>query len=154
LIKWAWNRILIFKFTFILCRSGFHSSGDSSGESDSDNESNGSNDDQQALLTPVNSVTNSNYKLVCNRNESLFKRQPYCRITLKSTKEVAGFNTISEAFYRLDFCNAIRDIRRFNYICKLLHLLITQNLTSLSGCATKFLFTLLEEVAWQGKLGS
>ena len=90
-------------------------------------------------------------------NMSSYKRpapgpaqQPHCPITLKCTKEVAAYNTISEAFYRLDFCNAIRDIRRFNYICKLLHLLITQNLTSLSGCATKFLFNLLEQVAWQG----
>lgn len=58
-------------------------------------------------------------------------------------------NTISEAFYRLDFYNAIHDIRRFNYICKLLHLLITQNLTSLSGCATRVLFTMLEQVAWE-----
>lgn len=75
--------------------------------------------------------------------------QPYCQITLKNTKEVAGYNMISEAFQRLDFRNAVRDIRRFNYICKLLHLLITQNLTTLSGCATKVLFTMLEEVACQ-----
>lgn len=75
---------------------------------------------------------------------------PHCRISVR-TREVAMYNTISEAFYRLDFCNAIHDIRRFNYICKLLHLLITQNLTSLSGCATKVLFTMLEQVAWEGK---
>jgi len=59
------------------------------------------------------------------------------------------YNTISEAFYRLDFYNAIHDIRRFNYICKLLHLLVTENLTSLSGCATKVLFAMLEQVAWE-----
>lgn len=82
---------------------------------------------------------------------SFLKTAPHCRISIK-TREVAMYNTISEAFYRLDFCNAIHDIRRFNYICKLLHLLITQNLTSLSGCATKVLFTMLEQVAWEGKL--
>lgn len=76
------------------------------------------------------------------------KTAPHCRISVR-TREVAMYNTISEAFYRLDFCNAIHDIRRFNYICKLLHLLITQNLTSLSGCATKVLFTMLEQVAWE-----
>ncbi|KAI2800505.1 F-box only protein 32 [Blomia tropicalis] len=75
--------------------------------------------------------------------------QPFCRITLNPTKEVAGSNIISEAFYRLDFCNAIRDIRRFAYVSKLLHLLITQNLTSLSGNATKALFWMLEEIAKQ-----
>lgn len=73
---------------------------------------------------------------------------PHCRISVR-TREVAMYNTISEAFYRLDFCNAIHDIRRFNYICKLLHLLITQNLTSLSGCATRVLFSMLEQVAWE-----
>lgn len=76
------------------------------------------------------------------------KTAPHCRISVR-TREVAMYNTISEAFYRLDFCNAIHDIRRFNYICKLLHLLITQNLTSLSGCATRVLFTMLEQVAWE-----
>lgn len=79
------------------------------------------------------------------------KTAPHCRISVR-TKEVAMHNTISEAFYRLDFYNAIHDIRRFNYICKLLHLLITQNLTSLSGCATRVLFTMLEQVAREGKL--
>jgi len=75
---------------------------------------------------------------------------PHCQITLKSTKEVAGYNTISEAFYRLDFTSAISDIRRFNYVTKLLHLLINQSLTTLSGCATKVLFSMLEQLAWQG----
>jgi hypothetical protein len=79
---------------------------------------------------------------------------PHCQITLKSTKEVAGYNTISEAFHRLDFTSAITDIRRFNYVTKLLHLLINQNLTTLSGCATKVLFSMLEQLAWQGKRNS
>jgi hypothetical protein len=43
-------------------------------------------------------------------------------------------------------------VRRFNYICKLLDLLITQKLTMLSGCAQKVLFNMLEEVAYQGLL--
>lgn len=45
--------------------------------------------------------------------------------------------------------NAVHDVRRFNYICKLLDLLITQNLSMLSGCAQKVLFNMLEEVAHQ-----
>lgn len=79
----------------------------------------------------------------------LLQQQPHCQITLKCTREVAGYNTISEAFRRLDFRNGIKDVRRFNYICKLLHLLITENLTTLSGCASRVLFTMLEEVASQ-----
>ena len=86
----------------------------------------------------------------CHSKEPHMRTAPHCRISVR-TREVAMYNTISEAFYRLDFCNAIHDIRRFNYICKLLHLLITQNLTSLSGCATKVLFNMLEQVAWEGK---
>ncbi|RWS24823.1 F-box only protein 25-like protein [Leptotrombidium deliense] len=135
--------------------SGFHSCGESSGESDSDNESNGSADEARNNMEPLipqpltdNSFTNDTVT-VSDNSRVIQWQPPYCHITLKSTKEVAGYNTISEAFYKLDFCNAIRDVRRFNYICKLLHLLITQNLTSLSGCATKVLFTLLERVAWQ-----
>lgn len=56
--------------------------------------------------------------------------------------------------HQLDFCNAIRDIRRFAYVSKLLHLLITQNLTSLSGNATKALFWMLEEIAKQGNVAA
>lgn len=91
-----------------------------------------------------------NHHNMCHQKEQYIRTAPHCRISVR-TREVAMYNTISEAFYRLDFCNAIHDIRRFNYICKLLHLLITQNLTSLSGCATKVLFTMLEQVAWEGK---
>ncbi|XP_027203164.2 uncharacterized protein LOC113797049 isoform X1 [Dermatophagoides pteronyssinus] len=79
----------------------------------------------------------------------IYYQQPYYRITMNPTREVQGSNIISDAFYRLDFCNAIRDIRRFAYVSKLLHLLITQNLTSLSGNATKALFWMLEEIAKQ-----
>lgn len=93
---------------------------------------------------------NQGLQNICHIKEPYVRTAPHCRISVR-TREVAMYNTISEAFYRLDFCNAIHDIRRFNYICKLLHLLITQNLTSLSGCATKVLFTMLEQVAWEGK---
>lgn len=82
----------------------------------------------------------------CSSRRCESRAVPHCRISVR-TREVAMYNTISEAFYRLDFCNSIHDIRRFNYICKLLHLLITQSLTSLSGCATKVLFTMLEQIA-------
>ncbi|PSN42219.1 F-box only protein 32 [Blattella germanica] len=75
--------------------------------------------------------------------------QPHCHITIKCTREIAGFNGLSDAFKRLDFRNAVHDVRRFNYICKLLDLLITQKLMMLSGCAQKVLFTMLEEVAYQ-----
>lgn len=78
-------------------------------------------------------------------------QQPHYRVTINSTREVAGANIISDAFLKLDFGIAIRDIRRFSYVTKLLHLLITQNLTTLSGRATKALFEMLEKIAEQGK---
>ena len=43
--------------------------------------------------------------------------QPFCPITVKSTKEVAGFNGIAEVLLRLDFINAVRDIRFANESC-------------------------------------
>ncbi|XP_068910892.1 F-box only protein 25 [Tenebrio molitor] len=75
--------------------------------------------------------------------------QPHCHITIKSTKEIAGFNELNEAVKKLDFMSAVRDVRRFNYICALLGLLIGQQMTALSGCAQKVLLAMLEEVASQ-----
>lgn len=97
--------------------------------------------------SPEFTFSNSNAAFL--NNSVINECQPHCQITLKNTKEVIGFNNISEAIQKLDFRNAVHDIRRFNYICKLLHLLITQNLTTLSGRATQILFTVLEEVACQ-----
>lgn len=109
------------------------------------------NQDIQTNTCCCTTINNHNSQNICHLKEPYVRTAPHCRISVR-TREVAMYNTISEAFYRLDFCNAIHDIRRFNYICKLLHLLITQNLTSLSGCATKVLFTMLEQVAWEGEL--
>lgn len=61
--------------------------------------------------------------------------------------QIAGFNELDEAVKRLDFRSAVRDVRRFNYICALLDLLIGQQMTALSGCAQKVLLVMLEEVA-------
>ncbi|KAG9510171.1 F-box only protein 25 [Fragariocoptes setiger] len=113
-----------------------------------------------SITSDVNSSTTTKVsRLCCFQHECVLRPQaPHCQITLKSTREVANCNTISEAFYRLDFCNAIHDIRRFSYVSKLLHLLITTSLTSLSGCATKILLQCLEELAvqdcWGRPIGS
>lgn len=152
--------LLFFRF-----RNGFYSNSDSSNESDSETDSSsaGSGDELKNPFHEQTSCTEVNKKCLKKRHKAEqwpespmgsppANQAPFCQITLKSTREVAGYNTISEAFYRLDFCSAIRDIRRFNYVCKLLHLLINQSLTTLSGCATKVLFVMLEQLAWQGKL--
>lgn len=150
---------------FFLCfRSGSYSNSESSNDSDSDEADSSSAGSGDELKNPFEGTIGTEHDKKCRKNRRRHEQwpeplvgsppsnqPPFCQITLKSTKEVAGYNTISEAFYRLDFCSAIRDIRRFNYVCKLLHLLINQSLTTLSGCATKVLFVMLEQLVWQGK---
>lgn len=75
-------------------------------------------------------------------------QQPFCPITIKNTKEIAGFNALAEALLRLDFKNAVRDIRRFNYVAKLMFMLLShEKLSHLSGAAQRILFRLLEDMA-------
>ena len=60
--------------------------------------------------------------------------KPFFPITLRNTKEVAGFNGLAEALIRLDFTNAIRDVRRFNYVASLMQLLFSHDkLSQLPG---------------------
>ncbi|RVE45593.1 hypothetical protein evm_009790 [Chilo suppressalis] len=83
-------------------------------------------------------------------SESGNRIPPHCHITIKCTREIAGFNGLSEAVRRLDFSSAVRDVRRFNYICALLELLLGgQKLTHLPGAAQKLLLSMLEQLADQ-----
>ncbi|CAG9087386.1 unnamed protein product [Plutella xylostella] len=85
-----------------------------------------------------------------DKNSEVARVPPHCHITIKCTREIAGFNGLSEAVRRLDFSSAVRDVRRFNYICALLNLLVGgQKLTHLPGAAQKLLLSMLEEVAHQ-----
>ncbi|CAG0883395.1 unnamed protein product [Darwinula stevensoni] len=103
-------------------------------------------DDEQDMVDMVeNEGSGDVHERDLLRRGSLI-RPPFCPITLKCTREVAGFNKLSEALKRLDFKSGIRDIRRFNYISRLMELLIVQNLTNLSGCAQRVLLNMLEEV--------
>lgn len=91
-----------------------------------------------------------------NNQEGLDKTKgclpPHCQITLKCTKEVAGFNGLSDALRRLDFRSAVHDHRRFPYTAKLLELLLSQHrITNLSGCAQKSVLNVLEEIAVQAQ---
>ena len=93
---------------------------------------------------------------------------PYCPITVKSTREIAGFNGLAEALLRLDFIRAVSDIRRFHYVSHLMFLLVRfffasqmspnilqdfffqfahDKLSQLPGAAQKVLFRMLEEMA-------
>ena len=73
---------------------------------------------------------------------------PYCPITVKSTREIAGFNGLAEALLRLDFIRSVSDIRRFHYVSQLMYLLFANDkLNQLPGAAQKILFRMLEEMA-------
>ncbi|XP_076046837.1 F-box only protein 32 [Oratosquilla oratoria] len=100
-------------------------------------------DDDEEVVGPGDIV------LARRGSKEIIVAQPHCHITVKCTREIAGFNGLSEALKQLDFRNAVRDRRRFNYICTILDLLITKKLATLTGGAQKMLFAMLEEVAWE-----
>lgn len=78
---------------------------------------------------------------------------PHCHITIRCTREIAGFNGLGEAVKRLDFRSSVRDRRRFQYICALLRLLVSgKGIASLPGSAQRLLLQMLEEVASHGEL--
>lgn len=74
---------------------------------------------------------------------------PHCKIVVRSTREIAGFNGLDVAVKRLDFKSSVRNQRRFQYICALLKLLVSGeiSMTSLSGGAQRILLQMIEEVA-------
>lgn len=75
---------------------------------------------------------------------------PHCQITIRCTKEIAGFNGLSEAVRRLDFLSSVKDRRRFNYICALLGLIIGgKGIANLPGSAQRMLLQMIEEIASQ-----
>uniref|UniRef100_T1GI63 F-box domain-containing protein n=1 Tax=Megaselia scalaris TaxID=36166 RepID=T1GI63_MEGSC len=73
---------------------------------------------------------------------------PHCHITIRCTREIAGFNGLGEAVQRLDFRSSVHDRRRFHYICALLRLLVAgKGIANLPGSAQKLLLRMIEEVA-------
>lgn len=82
------------------------------------------------------------------RHNSMPNLQPFSPITLKITKEVVGFNSLTEVLKRLDFCSAVHDVRRFHYVSDLLRLLLCPGkLYQLPGGSQKLVFRILEEMA-------
>lgn len=84
-------------------------------------------------------------------NESPIEIPPHCHITIRCTREIAGFNGLGEAVKRLDFRSSVRDRRRFQYVCSLLRLLVSnKGIASLPGSAQRMLLQMLEEIASHG----
>lgn len=85
-------------------------------------------------------------------DESSDEIPPHCHITIRCTREIAGFNGLGEAVRRLDFRSSVRDRRRFQYVCSLLRLLVShKGIASLPGSAQRLLLQMLEEVAEHGE---
>ncbi|XP_048452419.1 F-box only protein 25 isoform X5 [Rhincodon typus] len=81
-----------------------------------------------------------------NTKTQYFCQEKWIYVHKGSTRERHGYCTLGEAFNRLDFSSAIQDIRRFNYVVKLLQLIANSQLTSLSGAAQKNYFNILEKI--------
>nr|CDS31406.1 f box only protein 32 [Hymenolepis microstoma] len=75
--------------------------------------------------------------------------QPHIRINLSSTKEIANVSTITDALLKLDMKSAIRDVRRFNYVCKLVSKLLADRLHTLTGRSQLYIIELLKVVMHQ-----
>ncbi|CAH8537422.1 unnamed protein product [Heterobilharzia americana] len=75
--------------------------------------------------------------------------QPHIHLQAGATREIATTTTISEALLKLDTKAALRDIRRFDYICKIMELLISEHFHRLAGRLQLFLIELLREVLKQ-----
>ncbi|GAB1607153.1 F-box only protein 32-like [Argonauta hians] len=75
--------------------------------------------------------------------------QPHIQFVKGTSRERKIHTSVSEAFIRLDLSGAVKDVRRFNYVCSLLEILITTKMSSLSGNTQKYLFHTLEEVLTQ-----
>lgn len=92
-------------------------------------------DDQQNDSEEQNNVT----------DRKSFWSQPYCFVKLKNrSKEFIGCTSMSEAFHRLDMARAVVDIRRFNYICKVVQILVNEKLHNLSASSRKILFAIIQ----------
>ncbi|XP_041358249.1 F-box only protein 25-like isoform X2 [Gigantopelta aegis] len=74
----------------------------------------------------------------------LERRRPYIQYNKGVSKERKELISLSEALVRLDMAGAVKDIRRFNFVCKLLQLIMKSKLADLSGTAQKNVFVILE----------
>lgn len=72
--------------------------------------------------------------------------RPYIRFIRATSREQKILTSISEAFIHLDMSTAGKDVRRFNYVNKLLKLLLCDKMAFLSGAAQKHIFAIMEDM--------
>lgn len=106
--------------------------------------------DKENLILSINYdvAAKKRKKDLLNNNTKIpyFHKDKWIYVHKGSTKERHGYCTLGEAFNRLDFCSAIKDTRRFNYVVRLLELIAKSQLPSLSGVAQKNYMNILERV--------
>lgn len=71
---------------------------------------------------------------------------PHCFVKTGKSKEFVGCTSMSEAFHRLDLARAVSDVRRFNYICKVVQILVQEKLQNLSATARKALLAIIKAI--------
>ncbi|VDM95742.1 unnamed protein product [Thelazia callipaeda] len=71
---------------------------------------------------------------------------PHCFVKTGKSKEFVGCTSMSEAFHRLDLARAVSDVRRFNYICKVVQILVQEKLQNLSATARKALLSIIKAI--------
>ncbi|VDD97558.1 unnamed protein product [Enterobius vermicularis] len=72
---------------------------------------------------------------------------PHCFVKTGKSKEFIGCTSMSEAFHRLDLARAVKDVRRINYICKVVQILVQDKLQNLSATARKNLLAIIQAIS-------
>jgi F-box protein 25/32 len=71
---------------------------------------------------------------------------PHCFVKTTKSREFIGCTSMSEAFHRLDIARAVVDVRRFNYICRVVQILVEEKLRNLSASARRHLFAIIQAI--------
>uniref|UniRef100_A0A1I8AHX3 F-box domain-containing protein n=1 Tax=Steinernema glaseri TaxID=37863 RepID=A0A1I8AHX3_9BILA len=73
---------------------------------------------------------------------------PHCFVKTSKSKEFVGCTSMSEAFHRLDMARAVVDVRRFNYVCKVLQIIVQEKLVSVSATARKHVLAIIRAIVF------
>ncbi|XP_030839040.1 F-box only protein 32 isoform X1 [Strongylocentrotus purpuratus] len=73
------------------------------------------------------------------------KLSQYVFLPKGAGRERSQYITVGEILLKLDFCSALHQLSRFQYVCRFLELVIQNHYSSLSGSALKCLFGIVEE---------
>lgn len=104
-------------------------------------------DENNLSLSTASSTTSSVIR--SDSDESVYDDDdwiPHCFVKTTKSREFIGCTSMSEAFHRLDIARSVANVRRFNYICKVVQILVDEKLRNLSATARKHLFSIVQAV--------